>query len=196
MAIGWLAHCREMTIRTIEALGAGTCTLLFLNLDTPLMMIMIAVITINSGLVPLIEGLCAQILYYIFEIIGGLHIFCFYFSEEKTYYRKKLSVQELILPSSIYIHMCSLYTYTNICMPRFSPTWFFGPSRWIIPNLGLTSEYPICAVCVCACEYTHIHPNTLPPTSKIEKTQTTPLSFLLSKMTGANWILTSRTGAI
>ena len=90
-------------------------------------MIMIAVITINSGLVPLIEGLCAQILYYIFEIIGGLHIFCFYFSEEKTYYRKKQSVQELILPSSIYIHMCTLYTYTNICMSRFSPSGFLGP---------------------------------------------------------------------
>jgi len=30
-------------------------------------------ITINSGLVPFIEGLCAQILYFRFEIIGGLH---------------------------------------------------------------------------------------------------------------------------
>ena len=34
-----------------------------------LMMMMIAFITINSGLIPLIEGLCAQILYFRFEII-------------------------------------------------------------------------------------------------------------------------------
>ena len=36
------------------------------------MRMMIALITINSGLVPLIEGLCAQICYLRFEIIGGV----------------------------------------------------------------------------------------------------------------------------
>ena len=35
-------------------------------------MMMIAFISINCGLIPLIEGLCAQILYFRFEIIGGL----------------------------------------------------------------------------------------------------------------------------
>jgi len=42
-------------------------------------------ITINSGLVPLIEGLYPQILYFRFEIIGGLrsHL-VFSFLEEKT----------------------------------------------------------------------------------------------------------------
>jgi len=35
-------------------------------------MMMIAFIAINSGLVPLIEGLCARILYFTFEIIDGL----------------------------------------------------------------------------------------------------------------------------
>jgi len=34
-------------------------------------MMMIAFITINGGLVSLIESLCAQILYFRFEIIGG-----------------------------------------------------------------------------------------------------------------------------
>jgi len=34
-------------------------------------MMMIAFIAINSGLIPLIEGPCAQILYFRFEIIGG-----------------------------------------------------------------------------------------------------------------------------
>ena len=37
-------------------------------------MMMLALKTINSGLVPLIEGLCAQICYFRFEIIGGLNI--------------------------------------------------------------------------------------------------------------------------
>jgi len=36
-------------------------------------MMVVAVINIKSGLVPLIEGLCAQILYFRFEIIGELH---------------------------------------------------------------------------------------------------------------------------
>ena len=47
-------------------------------------MIMIAFITINSGLVPLIEGLRAQILDLRFEIIDGLRphlLLCFSFSE-------------------------------------------------------------------------------------------------------------------
>jgi len=63
----------------------------------------IAFITINRGLVHLIEGLCAPIL-----IIKDLrlsvvcvYIFCFSFSEGKKCYRKKQLVQDLILPSSI-----------------------------------------------------------------------------------------------
>ena len=72
--------------------------------------------------------------------------------------------------------MCTLYTYTNTYMPRFSPSGFFRPSRCLIPTPGLTSEYPICAVCVCVCVYTHLHPHTLPPALTIEKTQTTPLA--------------------
>jgi len=69
-----------------------------------------------------------------------------------------------------------------MCMPRFSPSGFFEPSRCLISTPGLTSEYTICAVCVCVCVYTHIHPHTLPPALRIEKTQTSPLSFLLSKI--------------
>jgi len=46
-------------------------------------MMMIAFITVRSSLVPLIEGLCAQI-YFRFEIsVVCVHIFCFSFSEEK-----------------------------------------------------------------------------------------------------------------
>ena len=76
-----------------------------------------------------------------------------------------------------------MYTYTNIRMPRFSPSGFFGPSSCLIPTPGLTSKYPICAVCVCVCVYTHTRTHTLPPALKTEKTQTIPLSFLLSKIT-------------
>ena len=50
-------------------------------------------------------------------------------------------------------------------MPRFSPSGFFGPSRCLIPTPGLTSKYPICAVYVCVCVYTHTRTHTLPPDS-------------------------------
>ena len=69
-------------------------------------------------------------------------------------------------------------------MPRFSPSGFFGPSRCLIPTPGLTSKYPVCAVCVCVCVRIYTHTPTYTPTHvKIEKTQTTPLSPLLSKIT-------------
>jgi len=49
-------------------------------------MMMIAFITINSGLVPLIEGLCTQISYLRFKIIGGLRLHLLLsFSEEKIF---------------------------------------------------------------------------------------------------------------
>ena len=41
----------------------------------------------------------------------------FYFSQKKRHVkRKKQVVQDLIPPLSIYIHMRTLYTYTNICI--------------------------------------------------------------------------------
>jgi len=122
---------------------------------SPIMM-MIAFITMNGGLVPLIEGLCTQIV-----IIKDLRlsvvcvdIFCFSFSEEKVCQRKKQLVQDLISPPSICIHMCTLYTYTNTYMPRFSLSGFFGPSRCLIltPGPGSPPSTPsVQCVCVCAC---------------------------------------------
>ena len=49
---------------------------------------MIAFITMDSGLVPLIEGLCAQILYFRFEIMGGLrsHLLLFTIILLSNYY--------------------------------------------------------------------------------------------------------------
>ena len=145
---------------------------------------MIAFMTIHSGFVPLIEGLCAQIDYLRFEIIGGLrsHLLLFSFGRKNMLKKKAVSPRSHPSPS-INIHMCTLYTYTNMYMPRFSPSGFFGSSRCRIPTTGLTSEHPIRALCVCVFLYTHLHPHTLPPALKIEKTQTTPLPLLLSKTT-------------
>jgi len=48
------------------------------------LMMMIAFITIKSGLVPLIEGLCAQI-YFRFEILVVCsHLLLFFFVKQKT----------------------------------------------------------------------------------------------------------------
>jgi len=54
---------------------------------------MIAFITINSGSVPLIEGLCAEILYFRFEIIGGLrsHPLLFFFGRKNMLKKKAVS---------------------------------------------------------------------------------------------------------
>ena len=56
-------------------------------------MMMIAFITINSGLVSLIEGLCAQILYVRFEIISGLrsHLSLFFFGSKNVLEKKAVS---------------------------------------------------------------------------------------------------------
>ena len=62
---------------------------------------MMAFITINRGLVPLIEGLCAQLESIILDLrfsVVCVNIFCFSFSEEKTCSRKKQVVQDLIPP--------------------------------------------------------------------------------------------------
>ena len=58
-----------------------------------MLMMMIAFITINSGLVPLIEGLCAQILYFRSEIISGLrsHILLFVFGRKNMLKKKAVN---------------------------------------------------------------------------------------------------------
>ena len=91
----------------------------------------------------------------------------------KNLWKQKAVSPDLIPPPSIYIHICTLYTYINTYMPRFSPSGFFGPSRCLVLTPGLTSSTPR-AVCVCACVFTHTHTRTLPAASKIEKTQDKP----------------------
>jgi len=53
-------------------------------------MMMIAFMTKKSGLVPLIEGLCAQIYYSKFEFIGRSHLLLFFF-ERKNLLKEKRS---------------------------------------------------------------------------------------------------------
>jgi len=53
----------------------------------------------------------------------------------------------------MYIHMCTLIRIHSF--REFHRFGFFGPSRYLIPTPWLTSEYPVCAVCVCVWVYTH-----------------------------------------
>jgi len=107
----------------------------------------------------LLEALFARI-YFRFEIsVFYNHIFCFGFSKGKKSQRRKSMKDkravspDLITPHSICIHVCTLYTYTNTYLPRFSPSGFFGPSKCLVPGPELTSS-TACALCVCACVYT------------------------------------------
>jgi len=72
-------------------------------------MMMIAFVTIKSGLVPLIEGLCDQIYSFRFEIIGGLrsHLLLVDLERKNMSKRKKKLVQDLIPPPNKDIHMCT-----------------------------------------------------------------------------------------
>ena len=137
---------------------------------------MIAWITICSGLVPLIEGLCAQVSESRFEIIGDLRsrLLLFFFERENMWKRRKKLVQDSNPAASMYIHMCTLYTYTNVRMPRFSPSGFFGPSRCLIPTPGLTSEH-LYSVCVCVRIHTLTHTYTPTRVKNREDTDNTTI---------------------
>ena len=67
-------------------------------------MMMIACITINSALVPLIQGLCTQTLSLKFEIIGGLHshLLLFFFGSKNM--SKKKTVRPRSHPASWHLH--------------------------------------------------------------------------------------------
>jgi len=65
-------------------------------------MMLIAFITINSGLVPLIEGLCVQILYFRFEILGGLRSHLLLFFGRKNILKEK-AVSPRSHPASLHL---------------------------------------------------------------------------------------------
>jgi len=145
---------------------------------------MTAFIILISSLVPLIKE---RVDVSRIRVLGCMFTAFAFLFRKKRYVEKKHQLdQDLIAPPRIYIHMCTLYTRTNTCMLRFSPSGFFGPSRCprLFSTPGFTSSTS-CAVCVCVCVYTHIYTHTVPGhlRQKNEKTQTTPLSLLLSKLT-------------
>jgi len=68
-------------------------------------MMIIAFIAIKGGLVPLIQGLCAQIYYFSLEIIGGLrsHLLLFFFERKNVLEKKQL----------VFVNICE-YIYAEI----------------------------------------------------------------------------------
>ena len=52
----------------------------------------------------------------------------------------KQLVQNLIPPTSIYIYMCTLYTYTDIFMLSFSPSGFLHALE--MPHLDISAHIP------------------------------------------------------
>ena len=81
-------------------------------------MMMIAFITINSGLVPLIKGLCAQICYLRFEIIGGVrsHLLLFFFGRENMLKKKALSPRSHPASEHIHVHVYFVHIYEYTVM--------------------------------------------------------------------------------
>ena len=121
-------------------------------------MMMIAFITIKSDLVPLIEGLCAQILYLRSEIIGGLrsHILLFFF-ERKNMLKEKSSQSKISPRLLAYIYTCVLCTYIriHICGDLVHLD-FLGPPGVSSRPLGSHPSTPY-VQCVCVCAYTHTY---------------------------------------
>ena len=78
-----------------------------------------ALISIQSGLVPLIEGLCAQISNFRFKIIGGLAFtsFAFLFRKQK-YVEGKSSQSKISSQLLAYTYTCVLCTHIRIYLCR------------------------------------------------------------------------------
>jgi len=77
---------------------------------------MIAFITINSGFVPLFEGLCAQILFLRFVIIGGLrsHLLLFFFGRKNMLKKKEVSPRCHPASKHIHTHVYFVHIYEHM----------------------------------------------------------------------------------
>jgi len=141
-------------------------------------MMVIAVITTKSGFAPLIEGLCAQISYLDLRLsVFVFTSFAFLFRKKK-YVKEKSSQYKISSRLSAYAYTCVLCTHVRIYVCRdLVHLDSSGPPGVSSRLLGSYPSTPS-VQCVCVCAYTHIQSH---PRWKFEKTQTTPLSFLLSK---------------
>jgi len=123
-------------------------------------MMVIAFITMKSGLVPLIEGLCAQILYLRFEIIGGhclrSHLLLF-FVERKNMLKKKSNQFKISSRLLAYTFKCVLCTHMRIHICRDSVHLdSSGPPGVLSQPLGSNPSTPY-VQCVCVCAYIHTY---------------------------------------
>ena len=105
------------------------------------MMIMIAFITIKSSLVPLIEGLCAQIQELRFEIIGGLrsHLWLFFFGK-KNMLKKKSGQSKISSRLLTYIYTRVLCTRIRIYVFRDLVHLDSDTTISLIQRINLNSE--------------------------------------------------------
>ena len=108
-------------------------------------------------------------------LVVCVHILCLSFSKEKICSRKKQLVQDLIPPPSIYIHLCTLYTYEYV----YAEIW----STWILRALQVSHSDPwahnrvphLYSVCVCVCIHTHTSTYTPIRVKNREDTDNTPI---------------------
>ena len=91
---------------------------------------------VRNGLVALLETLYTRIFSWIWEI-GSLYL---HLSWKNIQKHKKQLVQNLIPPPSIYIYLCTSYTYTDTFMLNFSPSGFLHALE--MPHLDISAHIP------------------------------------------------------
>jgi len=86
-------------MQTEQLLGARQAIMCIYKCQVKMMMI--AFIAINNGLIPMIKGLCVQILYFICEIIGGLrsHLLLLFFGRKNVLEKSSWSKISTRLPA-------------------------------------------------------------------------------------------------
>jgi len=142
-------------------------------------MMMIGFITIKSGSVPLIEGLCAQICYFRFEIISGLrsHLLLFFF-ERRNMLKKISSYSKISFRLLAYTYTSVLCTHIRIHICRdLVHLDSLGPPGVSSRPLGSHPSNPY-VQCVCVCVRIHKTTPTYTPTrvKNREDIDNTPIS--------------------
>ena len=121
------------------------------------MMMMNAFITINSGLVPLIEGLCAQILQFRFEIIGALrsHLLLFFFVRKNMLKKTAVSARPHPASQHVHTHVYFVHIYEYMCA-EIQSIWILRALQVSHPDYWAHIQVPhLCCVGVCVRIFTH-----------------------------------------
>lgn len=142
------------------------------------MRMMIAFITLESSLVPLMHDLCCSIPYEFEFLASRTHFFAFLSGETV---KRKQAVSPRTHPTAQYIYTYTCTSHVSTCILRFSPSGFFGLSSCLIPTRPLGSHLNTLRV-VYVYVPIHTHTSTYTPNpSKIEEIQTTPQLFFCQK---------------